>query len=306
MTTPDPVRSKGGFDCTIVIPAYNAASYVEETVHSALAQDPEYPPVVIVVDDGSSDNTLELVQNIPGVTAVQQKNGGRAAACNTGLDMATTTFVMFLDSDDTLLPGALEAHLRAFGTHPHAVMVYGSNHVIDENGKRLESRQQPAFETRDIERIAASVTPCGSQVLYRRDAVNAAGKFDPTLRVSEDVDMSLRLPDLGSIVCHGEFVMNYRRHGAQLTKRPSRICRTHLKVIARALGPHGRHPDAGAQRRVNAKWKAFYGQNIPAETIRHAAAGRFGESLMAGTTFLKSLPYSGIGAMRMIARRISG
>lgn len=308
MTTAEPVSAaqKPHMDCTIVVPAYNAAAFIEQTIESALAQRPDDPPVIIVVDDGSKDNTADLVRQYDRVRLIQQVNGGRAAACNTGLHAAETTYVKFLDADDTLLPGAIEAHIAAFEAHPDAVMVYGSNHLIDENNKRLASRMQKPFETRDIERIATSVTPCGSQVLYKREAVEAVGGFDAGLRVSEDVDMSLRLPEVGSIVCHGEFVMNYRSHGAQLTKNPSGICQTHLRVIDRIIGPGGPRADVAMQKRVNAKWQRFYGQHIPGEVAKRIIGGDFGRAGSAARVFVSCLPHSARGAAQFIQEKLAG
>jgi glycosyltransferase involved in cell wall biosynthesis len=95
---------------TVIIPAYNSVPFLEETVASALAQsDP--PERIVIVDDGSPDESFALAQRLerahPTVQALQRPNGGAGAARNTGLAQAETAFVLFLDADDRLLPDAI-------------------------------------------------------------------------------------------------------------------------------------------------------------------------------------------------------
>lgn len=287
------MTARGEVRCSIIIPAYNAEGFVAAAVRSALAQGPEAE--VIVVDDGSTDGTAAAA-DIEGATVVRRENGGCPAARLTGLERATGEFFVFLDADDELVPGAVAAHCRAMSLHPEAAMVFGSNHRIDERGQRIDTNHQSPFETRDPGRVALSVTPAPSQCMYRRSSFEAVGGYDPKLRLCEDSDINIRITAVGSIVCHGEMVANYRLHGGQSTKRPSRIARAHLGVIRRHLGPDGRFADPQALGRCEAKWKRYYGRNMPMEIARTAFAGDFGGSTSATRTFLSFLPQSAWGA----------
>lgn len=282
--------------CSVIIPAYNAADFVVQAVHSALSQRPEAPQV-IVVDDGSSDTTAALVEKIDGVTLIRQANAGCPAARLAGLKHATGAFFIFLDADDELLPGAITAHLAAMDAAPQAAMVFGANHRIDATGARIATYPQKPFETADPHVVAFQVTPAPSQCMYRRSAFEAVGGYDPALRLCEDSDLNIRITQAGSIICHGDMVLNYRMHGGQATKRPSKICRAHLGVIRNHLGPDGTFPDATELARSLKKWKQYYGRNIPIEIIRTALRRDLPGSAAALKTFTACLPHSAVGAV---------
>ena len=210
---------------TVVIPAYNSASFLEETLQSALDQtDP--PESIIVVDDGSPDDSFAVAQEMaaknPSIQVVRRRNGGACAARNTGLAMARTEFVLFLDADDRLLPRAIEHHLAVMGQHRDALMVFGSNHVISADGARIRKNVVPAQDV-TLEDLAMTVTPCPSQCLYRRSTVQQVGGMNETLRPGDEIDLNqidlnMRLLRLGKIISYPEFVMEYRKHPNQLTK----------------------------------------------------------------------------------------
>jgi glycosyltransferase involved in cell wall biosynthesis len=110
---------------SVIIPTYNHAQHLGEAIESVLSQD--YPDMeVIVVDDGSSDNTREVTTNYGGkIICVEQPNGGCALARNAGLNIATGEYIAFLDSDDSLLPGSLLIRAEYLDNHPQVGMVCG-------------------------------------------------------------------------------------------------------------------------------------------------------------------------------------
>src|SRR5262245_33558236 len=109
---------------TVVIPCYNQARYLGEAIESVRRQTHQ-DVEIIVVDDGSTDNTVEVAQSYEGVRAVSQRNQGQGAARNKGLEHATSAYIVFLDSDDRLLPRALEIALQCFDAHPECAFVTG-------------------------------------------------------------------------------------------------------------------------------------------------------------------------------------
>jgi glycosyltransferase involved in cell wall biosynthesis len=266
---------------TVVIPAYNSASFLEETLQSALDQsDP--PESIIVVDDESTDDSFAVAQEMaakhPSIQVVRRKNGGACAARNTGLAMARTEFVLFLDADDRLLPRAIEHHLAVMGQHSEAVMIFGSNHVISADGARLRENVVPEQDV-TLEDLAMTVTPCASQCLYRRSAVQQVDGMNETL--SDSLDLNMRLARLGKIISYPEFVMEYRKHPDQLTKNRFIIAGRHLRALELNLGPKSASPDPVLYKRARRKWLARYGygQHMAAlGAIRH---GRFKEVIPA-------------------------
>ena len=266
---------------TVVIPAYNSASFLEETLQSALDQsDP--PESIIVVDDGSRDDSFAVAKKVaatnPSIQVVRRKNGGACAARNTGLAMAETEFILFLDADDRLLPRAIEHHLAVMRQHRDAVMVLGSNHVISTDGARRGDNIVP-YQDVTLEDLAMAVTPCASQCLYRRSAVQQVGGMNETL--SDGLDLNMRLVRLGKIISYPEFVMEYRKHPNQLTKNKVIIAGRHLRALELNIGPKSASPDPVLYKRARRKWLARYGyrQHMAAlGAIRH---GRFKEVIPA-------------------------
>src|SRR3712207_5573157 len=109
---------------SVVIPCYKQAHFLGEAIESVLAQ--SYPHFeVVVVDDGSTDNTSEVAARYPGVRCVRQDNQGLAAARNSGLAHSKGEYLLFLDADDRLLPHALEVGVERLEAHPECAFVSG-------------------------------------------------------------------------------------------------------------------------------------------------------------------------------------
>src|SRR5690606_20987586 len=121
---------------SVVIPAYNVGPHIAEAIESVLAQD--YPQVeIVVVDDGSKDDTAEVVATrYPQVSLIRKENGGAATARNAGIRAARGEFVAFLDADDIWLPGKLTAQIDYLRAHPDVAMncTGFSQWVSDEHG----------------------------------------------------------------------------------------------------------------------------------------------------------------------------
>lgn len=187
-----------------IIPAYNARRFIGRALESAFAQ--KVPRLeILVVDDGSTDGTRELVETYAdrGVRLIcRDVRGGAAAARNTGLQAAAGDFIAFLDADDEWLPGKLIRQLDMMATHPTMTFVSCRATLIDENGR----------DTGDIYRGAAPASgpegwrtllahPCVAtpSVLARRAAIMTAGAFNTWMPVAEDQDLWIRLALTGEI-----------------------------------------------------------------------------------------------------------
>lgn len=160
---------------SVVIPCYRQAHFLPEAIESVLRQ--SYPRrEIIVVDDGSPDETAEVAARYPGVRCVRQPNRGLAAARNRGLAEARGEFVVFLDADDRLLPDALQVGVEAFAAHPECAFVYGRLQPIGPDGSPLPLRPQRTVE-RDhcAELLREDFIWSPGAVLYRRAVVEAAG-----------------------------------------------------------------------------------------------------------------------------------
>ncbi|MBP1805433.1 glycosyltransferase family 2 protein [Rubellimicrobium aerolatum] len=286
----------------IIIAAYNAAPFLRDAIDSALAQDgPDIE--VLVVDDGSIDDTLAIARSYPGVRALTQPNQGDGVARDAGLRASESEFVLFLDADDILLPGAVRAHLAAFAAGID--MVLGSNDVIDARGAfvRANPLRLRRFSGRDV---ALGLTPCFSQCMYRRAALERAGGVDGGIGPAADHDLHFRL--LGrreAGLCHGEKVMLYRLHPSQQTKSPTRLYRSQMAAIEKNLGPGGPMEDAELLRAARRHWARYYGQFIPQEILRALRTRRMSRAMAGVAAYLGNAPDTLVGTARFVRKRLA-
>src|SRR5918993_3738999 len=131
---------------TVVIPCYNQAHFLTEAIESVLSQ--SYPNFeVVVVDDGSTDDTSEVASRYPQkVRLIRQENRGLAGARNTGIGHARGEYLVFLDADDRLLPKALEVGIEQLEAHPECAFVSGHCRWISGDGSPLTGWQQHRVE----------------------------------------------------------------------------------------------------------------------------------------------------------------
>ncbi|MFQ5732865.1 MAG: glycosyltransferase family 2 protein [Planctomycetaceae bacterium] len=128
---------------SIIIPTYNYGRYVGRAIASALSQSGGNFET-LVVDDGSTDDTPQVVQSFgQRVHYRRHENRGAAATRNRGADLADGDWLLFLDADDRLLPGALDRFRHAVREHPAARMIFGHHVSVSEDGRRRESTPQP-------------------------------------------------------------------------------------------------------------------------------------------------------------------
>src|SRR5919112_4207473 len=137
---------------SVIIPCYNQARFLGEAIESVLSQ--TYPHFEVVgVDDGSTDNTSEVASRYPGVRCIRQENRGLAEARNAGIRHSRGSHLVFLDADDRLLPGALEAGLRHLKEHPECAFVSGWWKIIAADGSPLPTPPQPRVEKDHYEKF---------------------------------------------------------------------------------------------------------------------------------------------------------
>ncbi|MGE0484127.1 MAG: glycosyltransferase [Gammaproteobacteria bacterium] len=213
----------GGASLSVIVPAYNYAHYLDATLASVVAQGVD-DVEVIVVDDGSTDDTAAVVARFAQVTYVRQDNRGLSAARNRGLREAHGQFVTFLDADDLLAPGSLAARLAFMRAHPDcAISVCGTRQFRDADGRRRWLRRWYLPPSALGLRLCHFNIAPPHAYLLRRAVVEAVGDFDTGLRACEDYDYWLRALALGyepAFCPRGE--VWYRKHGASMSADSSR------------------------------------------------------------------------------------
>jgi len=206
-TAPPPLVS-------VVIPTYNYGRFVTQAVDSVLAQ--TYRPLeVIVVDDGSTDDTRERLQPYgERIRYVHQLNAGPEGARNTGLALAQGEWVAFLDPDDSWLPGKLELQVRLLEQQTDVVMVCSQT-----CSTQADAVIPPVPTTRRLAlaEVFLRNPVCTSTVLTRKSVVDAVGHFRKGIR-SEDWDLWMRIARAGTILMVEAPLVVYRIHGGNRSR----------------------------------------------------------------------------------------
>lgn len=241
---------------SVIIPAYNAGAYIADTVTSALAQ--TYRDIeVIVVDDGSTDQTLMALEAFGDRVRVhQQPNGGVARARNTGVGLATGSYIAFLDADDLWLPRKLEMQLQ----QSDAPMTFTDRFNIGERGilpevQSLVTPMQGGDIFVELMREGNFIT--NTSVMMRRELFEQMGGFYTGLNGTEDWDLWIRIAERHPIGFIPEPLVRYRFHAGGISRNFTRMGRERTMVITRSLAlERGRELDWRTRRQIWAEtWR---------------------------------------------------
>jgi len=202
---------------SVVVPTYNSAVFLGETVESILAQ--SYQDFeVIIVDDGSTDDTVTvLAPYINRISYHYQENQGESVARNRAIQLAQGEYIAFLDSDDLWLPSKLERQIEEMDRFPQAVLAYAHSYLIDAAGNRISrpdsdktAQGQPGLHDIFKKLLMSNIVTHPGTVMVRRQVLLDTGGFAPDIQWGEDWDLWLRLALRGPFVFIPEPLACYR------------------------------------------------------------------------------------------------
>jgi len=218
---------------SICIPTYNRKEYLIETLNSILAQTyKDYE--IVIVDDGSTDGTEDMIKELGlPVTYHWQQNSGDAAARNKLIELAQGKYISFIDSDDLLLPDAIERLVKVMEEETEDVIVYGSYFRIDEYGNVYGKCKRRLYSGRITEYLFETILvhACGS--LFPTKILRESPAFDKSLRICSDYDLWLRLSMKYKFVALAEPTFKRRRHSTNLSKACFENCLIEFQVVNR-------------------------------------------------------------------------
>ena len=241
---------------TTIIPVYNAEKYIRATLTAALAQC-EVDQEIIVIDDGSTDDTWHIVQEFQStVRAERQDNGGPARARNHGAKLATGNWLAFLDADDVWLPHKLSTQLKH--TDEKTSLIYSDRYNIGHLERVCERQSDSVelFEGDVFEPLLLNNFITTSSVLIRKDRFFELGGFEehPSLLGVEDWDLWLRHASEEHVALVREPLLNYRWHAGSLSSKFDHLSKARPEVLRRALKlPRGQRVDRTKIRQAFAR-----------------------------------------------------
>jgi len=250
---------------SIIIPAFNAMTYLPETLESALSQTYENTEV-LVVDDGSTDDVVQYVSGHPDsrVRLLRKANGGLASARNKGLLSAKGDYMAFLDADDLWDATKLERQVRCLEAAKRVGLSHTGIRFIDQIGNEV-NKPLGVSGNGDVRDSVVLENPvrCGSTPVVRARCFADVGGFDETLRFAEDWDMWIRIAEKHHFNAISEPLTAYRQHASNMTKSHTVIMPNMLKILDKAFArrtdyAYGLKGEAYGRACLFAAWRAYF------------------------------------------------
>jgi len=270
---------------SVVIPCFNHAHYLRDSLGSVHAQD--WPAIEsIVVDDGSTDRTSAVARALGASVVVRQENRGLSAARNAGLEASHGEYILFLDADDRLLPDAVRSGVAALAGRAEAGCVARRCLIIDSAGDPVPSTPPAPVSDdlyADLLRINFVWTP--GAVLFRRDTITSIGGFPEAYPAAADYAVLLTLARRGLLVFEARDAVWYRKHECNMSRDAMLMLDAALAVLEKERPNVGeRHWPAflDGQRR----WREFYGEQLTMDLRREWRTSRRLRFLLTGAFFL--------------------
>jgi len=236
---------------TVVTACLNSAATIEEAIESVRSQG--YPRLEhVVVDGGSTDGTLEILERTEGLRYISEPDDGRVDAVNKGVAMATGDVIAWLNADDRYHPGALQAVGEAFAANPDAMWLTGYCDIVDGDGEEIRhavtSYKSWLLRHWSYRLYLTQNFVSDPATFVRREALADAGPLDPRYRISHDYDLWLRVARRHDPIVLRRTLSSFRMtEGTQSMQGFERQFREH----AEAARQHGAgHPVPVAVNRV--------------------------------------------------------
>lgn len=279
---------------SVIIPCYNGARFLAETLESVLAQ--TYPYFeIIIVDDGSKDTTRDVASRYPQARYIYQENRGVCATRNRGFQNSKGEYLVFLDQDDRLLPEALEIGISQLKAHPTCGAVMGCYQLIDSTGGFLHKTLQTnrgSVKLIDYPTMLKGHCPGPpSGGMFRRDIFELVGGFDlSSPQDAADLDLYLRIIRECPIYFHNQVVYEYRRHPGNCSLDVVHMTQQCIDTFERQWSYVQGNSEYEAAYQIGIKyWEKFFYPEIPTTVVAYLKNKKFKQ---AWNTFLIGLRLS--------------
>lgn len=245
---------------SVIIPSYNHENYLPRAIDSVINQ--SYPHFeIIVVDDGSTDNTKNVCLRYPSVKYVYQPNAGLSSARNRGVEISSGQYLVFLDADDWLLKNALECNLNILMPNTKVAFVSGGHKVYYEPEDKTWIVQKEVNENHYLRLLEGNFIGMHATVMYR-NWVFKTFLFDTSLRYCEDYDLYLKITRKHPVVHHTGLIAVYRIHDNNMSSNYSEMMRHALLVLEENLKNIKTSEEKKSLLNGVEFWKSYYSEKI--------------------------------------------
>ncbi|HYP26928.1 MAG TPA: glycosyltransferase [Blastocatellia bacterium] len=276
---------------SVVIPCYNQGRFLGEAIESVFAQTYEHYEI-IVVDDGSSDETARVAASYERVRCLSQKNRGLASSRNAGLGASEGSYLVFLDADDRLLPNALEDGISALDSNPACMFAYGHVRLIASDGSPLPSPPQEAIRSDHyLELLRHNYIWTTGAVVYRREVFDSVAGFNALVSGSADFDLNARISRLFPVCCTDRVVLEYRQHGESMSRDFARMLKAAVTArrLQRKYVKGNREYEEALQAGIRVA-QEDYGVKLMRQVRQQCRKHRWGEAMAGLLTLFRYYP----------------
>ncbi len=241
---------------SVIIPCYNHGRYLQDAFDSVYSQ--YYPHIeIVVVDDGSTDETKEAAEKNKDVKYIYQTNKGLSSARNTGVKNSKGDLLIFLDADDWLLPDAIATNLFFLKDHPESAFVSGGYKLVFADAKKNKETSYEVNDDHYIHFLQSNFIGMHAAVMYQKWVFDEFD-FKETLRSCEDYDLYLRISKKYPVFHHTKIIAAYRMHGSNMSSNIPMM----LKGVLNVLKNQKENLKTPAEKKACSKgrfnWKEYY------------------------------------------------
>ncbi len=268
-----------------IMPVYNREVFLAAAIESVLNQ--TYGNIeLIIVDDGSTDNSLEIAQKYRAIhpdkiKILTQKNQGPSKARNSGIRLAEGDLVAFIDSDDIWAPEKIELQLNMFKRYGNASFIYSGYYIVNKDGDiTTEVQPDKRMKGNILEKLwTVENSISGGTLLVPKEKLVAVGCFDEDLKGGENLDLRIKLSKLGDVYYVDKPLYYYRKHGDNLTSQLSTMDEAHLQLINKHFSQNNNY-DELLFRRVMSEYYFNIGVNHFSNSNLHTAMPYFCKAII--------------------------
>ena len=250
---------------TVVITCYNHGKYLSEAIESVLRQ--TYRPIeIIVVDDGSTDDTKEVALRYSQLKYLYQINQGLSSARNTGADHSSGDCILFLDADDWLLPQGISMNVQYLQKDAKAAFVSGGFKVLKMESNKEISMQTKVLDSHYNRLLEFNYISMHATVLYRKWVFNEF-KFDTSFKACEDYDLYLRIAKKYPVLHHTELIAVYRFHDLNMSYNTVKMMNAAIDAIKKQESYLNNKAEKKSYKKGIRNFKLFYSKVIYAKYL---------------------------------------